>query len=425
MTWYIHPAILLLGGLARGQADTASNSVPAPVPSVAATPSEGQDFIEDARLLFRVVACAGEGSVPGPLDAKSVAKYCEWAKGRMDDYKKNVLAAVGPYLASIRPATLPRSVVYPFGGGDLITALTTFPDAPEITTLSLEFAGDPRRLATLSDKTRLSETLDLIKTATNSLYQGGWNLSRNLKKTQHGEVPGQVANALIALNVHGMEPTSLRYFNLQPNGSLHYLSAADIAEVETRIPTRLKRSWIAPDWSEAFSNIEVRFRPRGGGPERVYRHIAANLDDQHFAEGCALEAHLLAKGDVAAMTRAASFLLWQKSFSRIRAYLTSHTVWMVSDSTGVPPPFARKAGLVQDTYGDFVGAWEPSDESPVHTYDAEFVALWKKNTHSAQPFRYGYPDQGEHNHMMVTRRPADRASSVHPGQSGERPGGQQ
>ncbi len=36
---------------------------------------------------------------------------------------------------------LPEAVVYPFGGGDLLSALAAYPDAAEYTTLSLELAG--------------------------------------------------------------------------------------------------------------------------------------------------------------------------------------------------------------------------------------------------------------------------------------------
>ena len=43
------------------------------------------------------------------------------------------------------PKDLPTALVYPFGGGDLMAALQLFPEATEITTISLELAGDPRR----------------------------------------------------------------------------------------------------------------------------------------------------------------------------------------------------------------------------------------------------------------------------------------
>ena len=51
--------------------------------------------------------------------------------------------------ASTCPKDVPKVVVYPFAGGDLSTALTVYPDADEITTMSLEPAGDPRPIGVL------------------------------------------------------------------------------------------------------------------------------------------------------------------------------------------------------------------------------------------------------------------------------------
>ena len=138
----------------------------------------------------------------------------------------------------------------------------------------------------------------------------------------------------------------------------------------------------------------------------MFRHLAFNLDDAHLTAAPSLLKHLEAKGRVAAMTRAASFLLWGDEFSMIRDYLTAHLQWMISDTTGVPPPFAARAGLEQITYGTFVGAFEPSDQDPRREWNAAFVALWEHNPAVKLPFRFGYPDRGLHAHMMITRRPA-------------------
>ena len=43
-------------------------------------------------------------------------------------------------------------------------------------------------------------------------------------------------------------------------------------------------------------------------PLKVLRHVAYNLDDKHF-KGSPLEKHLVAKGKMTAMTKAASHLL--------------------------------------------------------------------------------------------------------------------
>ena len=86
-------------------------------------------------------------------------------------------------------------------------------------------------------------------------------------------------------------------------------------------------------------------------------------------------------------------------------FLTAHLVWMVSDSTGVPPPFAAAAGLEQLTYGTFEGAFEPSDLEPRRRWNRAFRELWRRNPTVPLPFRFGYPDVRGHAHLLVTRRP--------------------
>jgi hypothetical protein len=375
-------------------------------PVVRAVPLEGQEFIDDARLIYRVAACADQTPVPAPIDQALVDDYCNnWTAKRMEDYRQTYLAVARPFLAGVRPKDLPPVVVYPFGGGDLITALTVFPDATEITTISLEYAGDPRRLRTLDDKKKLKDSLDRLEFAMNGLFNGGWNLSRELKNTQRTEIPGQVAHAMMALAIHGMEPTSLRYFDFNPDGTLNYLDADEIAALEKKRGHALKDGWVDPANSEAFANMEVRFRPRGGGEERVYRHIAWNLDNKNLTDDPRLMRHLVSKGDVAGMTRAASFLLWQENFSVIRDYMVKHMVWTISDATGVPPPIAAKAGLVQDTYGVFTAAYEPFDQPPNRRYNKEYLELFKGNPAREMPIHFGYPDLSKKDHMIITRRP--------------------
>src|SRR5207302_379863 len=104
----------------------------------------------------------------------------------------------------------------------------------------------------------------------------------------------------------------------------------------------------------------------------------------------------LAKGKVAAMTKAASYLIWASYFSGIRDYLLHNMVWMASDSTGIPLRFAKKAGFAQTTYGTFTGAF--LDDANKDTSDA-MVEQWTSQPHRKLPFRYGYPDIDKHVHL--------------------------
>src|SRR5262245_12744710 len=315
---------------------------------------EGHDYAREVRLLYRIVACAGSDPVPAGLEAV-VEAHCKALWPLMEAYREKYVRGPQDFLQSLQPKGLPTSVVYPFGGGDLLSALTTYKDLREVTTLSLEHSGDPRRIVGI-DAAKLEDSLTRVRKGISGLLWLSDSTSENMIQLQRGEIPGQLAFFLIGLAVHGHEPTGLRYFRLEPDGSLHYLSEAGIAALEPQKARQLNTVWKSPDFSLAFSNSELHFRAKGGGePARVHRHIAANLMDGPLAKDPRVLKHLEQKGRVAAMTKAASYTLWSRSFSRVRSYLVAHLEFMISDSTGIPPQYAAAAGLVQESYGNFDG----------------------------------------------------------------------
>jgi hypothetical protein len=374
----------------------AASASASPTAATADAPLEGEDFLPEARAIFRVAACGTTGEVPSRFDAAVVARHCEELGRAYQDYKKGWVDVAEPFLASIRPKDLPHVVVYPFGGGDLVSALATYPDATELTTISLEPAGDVRPIDTLAPE-RLSRELSVHRAHLMRLFEKAHSRTDNLERESKTDLPGEILFALAALVVHGDEPVGLRYFRLRPDGSIAYVTRADIDGAKR-----------AADRRALFTNAELRFRRSdssgAGGPIQVLRHISFNLDDTHLKGDPSLLAHLSAKGKVAAMTKAATHLLWDEHFSRIRGWLVDHTDWMVSDSTGIPPRIAGPAGFVQDTYGTFDGP------SPFGLPDARDSRDLKRLFASQPPrdlaFRYGYPDKDGHAHLVVTRRAA-------------------
>jgi hypothetical protein len=122
---------------------------------------QGQDFIGDAKLLFRIAACGGDKSGERPTRStaeggakvddkvddnvqKIVERHCKTVNDKLDKFRALYFVKGAPFFAKIEPANLPKTVVYPFGGGDLLSALVAFPDATEITTISLELTARAR-----------------------------------------------------------------------------------------------------------------------------------------------------------------------------------------------------------------------------------------------------------------------------------------
>ena len=386
----------------------------APGPAEPAVVLEGADFIDDAKLLYRVAACGdAETALPGALgggDAKLVAKldpivarHCKQILARIAEFRATYFDKGRSWFDRVVPKDLPRTVVYPFGGGDLLSALVAFPEATEITTISLELAGDPRRLRTLSPAA-VETSLGALRAEIGGLISVGSNTSENLSKQQRNDLPGQVSSFLLGLVAGGYEPVAMRYFTLDPAGAIHYLSKAEIDDLDheaqkTR-PRSLKHDWLSPTFSHAFANVEIQYRKPGDAQLRVHRHIGWNLGDPYLAKHAELIRHLETKGKVTMLTKGASYLLWRGDFSVIRRYMLDHLTWMLSDSTGIPPSFAKRAGMVQQTYGHYAGAFLEGTD-PRH--DEAFIELWQSQRTRALPFRFGYVDKDKQAHLVVTR----------------------
>jgi len=412
-------AIGLLGEVFAGapaQADDAVNAKPAkpvgskPVPTKSEKPGPAKveqappvihEFIDDAKELLVVGACAEGTSTK--VKPELVVAHCKTVHAAQDEYKKSWLGIATEFFKTHVPAGLSKTVVYPFAGGDLSTALTVYPDADEITTLALEPAGDARALSRLTEP-QITASLATVATELGALYSSNFSKTMNMiTAMRSGELPTQLIFSLSALYLHRYEPVSLRYFKLDSAGDVVYLTDADLKRIDlVKNPDAHNR---------ALGSVELKFRKIGSKREQVYRHIMANLDDAHLKESPAPLRHLQKKGHVAGMTKAASYLLSFNDFSVIRRYVIDHIDWMASDTTGVPPSYGIPAGFEYETWGE----WQSSNMA---AGNGSVRATWKA-LFSAQPkrelaFRFGYPNGAGTGHLVFMRRAPKPAAPAAP-----------
>ena len=356
----------------------------------------------DAELLHlrRLVACdarVSEGvKAPEGLTLKQVDASCKKVRAQVERFRKRWLDKARPFLAGVVPANVEKTIVYPFGGADLLTALTTFPDLSLLTTMSLEWVGDPRAILKL-ESGDLRRNLGQQHAFLIKLFQVNHNRTVDLQELNQSPIPAPLVFGLTALDLLGYEPLEARWFRLTEDGAVHYLTPAEIAAFDASPDGRKQK-----DRNEFFAHMELKFRKAGdpNAPVQTWRHMRANLHDDHLAKSPVL-AYLERLGPITGMTKAASYLIWRDDFSVIRNYLLDHMRWMISDTTGITPYQAAEKGFVQDTWGLFHG----NMFAGARKGELAMIELWEKNPHKALPFQFGYPDKDEHDHMMVTRKP--------------------
>lgn len=359
--------------------------------STAFAESAPHEFIDDAKALLVVGACA-EGKAPDKVKAELVTAHCEKVKASQDEYKKSWVSVAKPWFEKNVPKNLPKTVVYPFAGGDLSTALTVYPDADEITTLSLEPAGDPRAWQKLDDK-QMKTALAVVAKEIGSLYKSNFSVTMNMIGAMRGgQLPTQLIFSLSALTIHGYEITSMRYFKLTKEGDITYLTDEDLAKLD-KIKDVAKKN-------RGLSNVEIKFKKIGSSKEQTYRHIMANLDDDHIKKDPSALAHLDKKGNVAGMTKAASYLLTFGVFKNMREYVIKNVQWMVSDSTGLPPKIGEPAGFEYETHGTYTAS-NMAAGGPV---TPQWKELYKAQPKRELAFRFGYPDKKLNGHLIIMRK---------------------
>src|SRR5262245_8402007 len=269
---------------ARAPAPIAAPAVSdAAAPSDAAAVEAGFDFIADARRLFRVAACGGDGPLPAELAAfhATVDEHCRHIAPKLAAYRAAYFDTARAWFQDRAPADLPAAVVYSFSGGDLISARVAFPNAAEITTVSLELAGDPRKLLQLTPA-ELAKDLTELRREIGALIRVGSNTSELLAAQQRNALPGQIASFLMGLVAGGYEPVAMRFFTLDERGGVRYYERAEI-DADTRETRPLRGSWTAPSFAEVFRHVELRYRKLGDTAVRVHRHIAWNVENNYLA----------------------------------------------------------------------------------------------------------------------------------------------
>jgi hypothetical protein len=373
----------------------------------------GRDFTPEIRTLYAAAACGAPA--PSGFDAKVVAGHCAEVQKIVTRWKTEWQTKAAPFFADLLKGQYPPAIVYPFGGGDLATMLVVYPDATDYTTLSLEGMGDPRTINELGGDDpklagkragMLATRLGKLRKQVNETLGWAWNTTQDLSASSSetgSGLPNILILTLIALDANGYEPLEARFWKPDAKGAVVYLAQRDVDAFDAEMKGKATKKK-ANDAVQlgAFNDIEIVFRKKGdaSAPKKTFRHITGDLSDKGLDADRTPLAYLEAKKDIAAMTKAASYLLWKDTFGKLREYLLQHMKRMLSDDTGIPPRFAKPAGFSQETWGTYGGTFF---RFPRQDVAKEMVELWKL-TKRPMPFRFGYYDNRRTSHLLYTYR---------------------
>lgn len=192
----------------------------------------------------------------------------------------------------------PGTLLYPFGGPDLLYAMSMFPNTPTYVLLGLEPAGSLPSLETQDPATVVDALFGLGKSMDTQL-KVGYFVTKDMKgDLANGPMPGVAPILLTSIGLMGGEVDSVQPINAGGN-----------------------------------SGVDIRFSLPGKGSKRAI-YVSGDLSNRGFGPG--FQSWIGGFSGSTAYFKAASYLMHDDGFSTIRNQVLSQSRAIVQDDSGIP-----------------------------------------------------------------------------------------
>ena len=341
---------------------------------------------------------AGAGLAPGPANAvERIDDTATWLAGlqrdpdaRLSKAQQETEAAwerlrtdrLAPMAAfARRNFPLERehcdTLFYPFGGPDILNALGLFPACRRYILFGLEPIGELPALARL-DAERKGRVLDDMHKAQQYI------LRRNFFVTQY------MNRELNTPNLKGVLP--LLATTLARMG--YEVLDAQTANLDGRVPA---------DPGGRPRALQLHFRARAGGPVQELVYASFDASDSGLERRPGFLQFMAPIEPTVTLMKAASYLLFEKDFSRMRALVASRSRLIVQDDSGLPYAELRAQGYAVELFGDYVGTIPQFR----YRYQKDLAAAYAAQPGILRlPFDWSYAWRPGEASMQVARRAA-------------------
>lgn len=231
-------------------------------------------------------------------------QYSEFSRENLWQWKKMALPRVTKQISwqsqNLQPLIgTPQTVVYPFGGPDLLHAMSMFPNASRYILLGLEPVGNAPDLEAADPGTVLG-ALEGLKRTVSTQLQHGYFITKDMKADlSNGPLQGVIPVLLTALGLMDAQIYSMQFINAGGN-----------------------------------PGVEIDFLLPGRGVKTAI-YVAGDLSNGGFQGGYPNWLSSQASGSVAYF-KAASYLMHDSGFSSAKNWVLGNCKAVVQDDSGIP-----------------------------------------------------------------------------------------
>jgi len=293
-------------------------------------------------------------------------------------------------LAPRIPVNLP--VYYFFGGPDAVSILALFPDAPVYILGGLESVGSIPAPNALSQE-EVAQGLDNLRKSTEMILSYGHFITKDMKaELDRTAFRGVLPLIYTFIALSGGEIVSTRYIGVGGEGMVQ-------------------------EFGNSFSGsrgvlpgVRIEFRRRGAAGVQTLFYIQANVADDALRSDAALLKWAGSFGVGNVYLKAASYLLHESYFSRIRSFLLNYAVSVLQDDSGIPFRFFRDGNWRLWLFGTYSGTLDIFTKYYQSDLQAAFAS---PGVAMPLPFGTGYKWRlGESNLLLAVKQQPQRPEPV-------------
>lgn len=283
-----------------------------------------------------------------------------------------------------------RPVYYFFGGPDVVSAMALYPDAPAYILGGLESVGSVAAPQTLTPEA-LAEGLANLRQSVNVILSYGHFITKDMKaELDRTAFRGVVPVIYTFIVLTGGEVIRSEFVGVKRNGTL--VTAA--GESTAMLP-----------------GVKITFRKAPGAAEQVIYYVQANVaDDALKSQGNAVLTWAGGFGQGNVYLKAASYLMHESYFSRIRSFLLTKGASVLQDDSGIPFRYFQDGNWRVWLFGRYHGTLDIFKQY----HQADMAQVFANNGAAVElPFGTGYKWKvGESNLLLAVRQQVPRAEPV-------------
>ncbi|HEY5705936.1 MAG TPA: hypothetical protein VIS96_10215 [Terrimicrobiaceae bacterium] len=295
-------------------------------------------------------------------------------------------------LAPRIPMNLP--LYYFFGGPDAVSVLALFPDVPVYILGGLESVGSIPAPNTLVPEA-VAEGLENLRKSAEVVLSYGHFITKDMKaELDHTVFRGVLPLIYTFIALTGGEILSTRYIGVGSDGTLQESANSGLRGV--------------------LPGVRIDFRRGGAAGVQALFYVQANVADDALKSNGALLKWASGFGAGNVYLKAASYLLHESYFSRIRSFLLNQAASVVQDDSGIPFRFFQDGGWRCWFFGTYSGTLDIFAKHYQSDLQAAFAA---PGAAAPLPFGTGYKWRlGESNLLLAVKQQVPRAEPLIRGQ---------